>query len=284
MKKYIYAIPALLMMVLTGCNAEEGTEPGTDSTPGVVVYSYSPDASKKLNADNDITIRFATNSAAREISYLIEKEEAVQSYLASNGEEAYAAKVASEGTKITVSGAEQTDIDVTGLYGPYIISAVATNGTNHGKRSSVTFTGLDWSDVVNGTFYPEQSFLKTPVMCTLQVCTTDDTLFRLKDVFGEGYSMKIQLLDITGTDSEGKYTYARIPRCDTPYMITLSDGSKEQLWIQDVGYWQGSANWVTSNGYESGMYEDYSCFFMAAWMAGTRGCLAYNDNSCFIPD
>lgn len=284
MKKYIFAIPALLMMVLTGCSADEGTEPGTDSTPGVVVYSYTPDASKKLNADNDITIRFATNSAAREVSYLVEKEDDVQSYLASNGEEAYANKVASEGTKLTIDGAGQTDIDITGLYGPYVISAVATNGTNHGKRSSVVFTGLDWSDVVSGTYYPEQSFLKTPVMCTLQVCTTNDMLFRLKDVFGEGYSMKIQLIDKTGTDADGKYTYARIPRCDTPYMLTLSDGSKQQLWLQDVGYWQGNSAFVTDSGYESGMYTDYSCFFMAAWMAGTRGCVAYQDYSYFIPD
>lgn len=285
MKKFIYAIPAMLLMVLPGCKAEEGTEPGTDPTPGVVVYTYTPDEAKGLNPDNDITVRFATNSAARDVYYLVENQNSVQDFIKNNGEAAYVQKVVSEGTKFSVDGVAQTDIDLIDLHGPMLISAVASNGTT-GDRSSIFFQGLDWTPVKTGTFYPQQSFLNTPIQCDLEICTTDTTLYRLRDVFTEGYSMKIQLLpELTGKDADGEYTFARIPETQTPYTLRLKNQPDPvALWLQDIGYWQGNASFITSSGYESGMYKDKSCFFQIAWMAGSVGCLGYQTPSFFIPN
>ena len=37
-----------------------------------------------------------------------------------------------------------------------------------------------------------------------------------------------------------------------------------------IGYWQGDDSFITSAGYESGMYEDYSCFIYLQCHIGTN--------------
>lgn len=280
MKKYIYNLFAVLLATaaMTSCTAEEGTEPGNDVQPNVVMYSYT--VKKPYNEDNDVAIRLAFNNKVEAAYYLVEKATEKESRLTSMGEEGYMDYVVSNGTKVTDATGD-ADITITDLYGKYAITAVAVNGSQ--KASAATeFTGLEWSDVVVGTYYFDfggkiVGMESHPT--TLQVCTTDATLYRFKDVFGEGASMKIQLLpDYKATDDGGTYTYFRVPAVDTPFTY----GNYGTVGIRDIGYWQGSEAWITTNGYESGMYEDYNCFVYVQYYV-SAGNLGYGYDY-FVPN
>ena len=285
MKKYIFNLCALLMAAatITSCTEEVGTEPGNDSKPSVIIYQY--EVSRPYNADNDVALRFATNSKTESLYYLIEKSSEQESHVASMGETGYWDHVVSNGTKVDgISGEGCTDLTVTDLFGSYTITAVAVSG-NQKAAASTSFTGLDWNDVVKGTykFGASQNLIAmlglTSTPTTLQQCTTDATLYRFKDVFGTGYSMKIRLLpDYTATDADGEYTFFRVPRTDTPYEY----GNYGAVGVRDIGYWQGSDAWVTENGYESGMYADYFCFVYVQYFV-SAGNLGYGYDF-FIPE
>lgn len=283
MNKLIYSLVALPLTLLGACSADEGTEPGTDSYPAVTVYSYQP-SDPDLNPDNDVTVRFATNNAAREVYYLVEDAAQAKDFIEKNGEDAYVKRIIENGEKFSVEGATSTDVNLIDKHGEVMISAVASNG-NPGKRNYVTFLGLDWEDVIDGTFYIQQSFIPTQsTFATLQICTTDETLYRLNNAFGEGYAMKIQLLDAYGEDEDGKYRLFRIPEANTPFTFD-NRGTILPIWVEDIGYWQGNSSFVTDvTGYENGMYEDDSAFFRIVWMAGNAGYLSYTTPSFFIPN
>ena len=120
--------------------------------------------------------------------------------------------------------------------------------------------------------------------CALEICTTNNSLYRLRDVFGTGYSMKMQLLDVQGEDEDGVYTLFRVPASNTPWQVKLSSGAICDVFVEDIGYWQGNASFVTGvSGYENGFYEDGSAFFRLAWMADGVGCVSYTSPSFFIP-
>lgn len=285
MKKYIYNLFAVLLATaaMTSCTAEEGTEPGNDAQPNVVMYQYT--VKKPYNEDNDVALRLAFNNQVESAYYLAEKATEKEARLASLGEEGYMDYVVSNGVKVA-SVAEDANITITDLFGKYAITAVAVSGNQKASASS-EFTGLEWADVVSGTYY----FAVITAMTgesnptTLQVCTTNNTLYRFKDVFGEGSHMKIQLMpDYQGKSADGTYTYFRIPVTVTPYM----HATYGEVSVRDVGYWQGSEAWITTNGYESGMYEDYSCFIAAQYYCsgGSFG-YGYKGNTkleYFIPD
>lgn len=279
MKKYIYSLFAVLLATatMTSCTEEEGTVPGNDKDPNVVLYSYT--AKKPYNEDNDVTLRLAFNNAVESAYYLAEKASEKESRVASLGEVGYMDYVVSNGTKIA-DVASDADLTLTDMYGKYAITVVAVGG-NMKASASTEFTGLEWEDVVTGTYY---FAVKTSVTgksnpATLQVCTSDNTLYRLKDVFGKDAHMKIQLLpDYTAKDADGTYTYFRIPVTETPFTY----GNYGTVSVRDVGYWQGSSAWVTDNGYESGMYGNYKCFFMIQYYV-SAGSMGYG-KEYFIPN
>lgn len=277
MKKYIYSLFAVLLVTaaMTSCTVEEGTVPGNDKEPNVVLYSYT--VKKPYNEDNDIALRLAFNNQVESAYYLAEKASEKDSRVASMGEDGYMDYVVSNGTKIgEVTG--NTDLTLTDMYGKYAITIVAVNGAKKASAST-EFTGLEWNDVVTGTYYfgviPAVTGESTST--TLQICTTDNTLYRLKDVFGKDSHMKIQLLpDYTATDDDGTYTYFRIPATETPFT-----DAGTTIGVRDIGYWQGSTAWITDNGYESGMYEDYNCFFYIQYYAAkSKG----YKKEYFVPD
>ena len=262
MKRYIYGLFAATFVsaAMVSCSADEGTEPGNDSEPSVVIYQYA--AARPNNPDNDIVLRFAANSQTTEAYYLVEKTSDKESRVSSLGEEGYNDYVVSNGTKIDgIAGASDADVTIKDLYGAYTITAVAVGGGKK-KASESTFTGLEWIDVVAGTytFGASKNLIAalglTSTKTVLQKCTTDDNLYRFKDVFGTGYSLKINLIDYQGSDGDGTYRFFRVPVAETPFTY----GSYGAVGLRDVGYWQGSDAWVTDNGYESGMYSDYNCF------------------------
>ena len=285
MRKYINKLFAVVLATatITSCTVEEGTVPGNDKEPNVVVYSYT--AKKPYNEDNDVTLRLAFNNKVESAYYLAEKASEKESKVATMGEEGYMDYVVSNGTKIN-EVASNTDLTLTDMYGKYAITVVAVNGNK--KASAVTeFTGLEWEDVVTGTyrFGVIPSVTGESRATTLQVCTTDNTLYRFKDVFGQDSHMKFQLLpDYTGTDADGAYTYFRVPATDTPFTYS----SYGTVSVRDIGYWQGNSAWITDNGYESGMYEDYTCYIAVQYYCsgGNLG-YGYTGNTkleLFIPD
>ena len=285
MRKYINKLFAVVLATatITSCTVEEGTVPGNDKDPNVVVYSYT--AKKPYNEDNDVLLRLAFNSKVEEAYYLAEKATEKESKVASMGEEGYMDYVVSNGTKVADVTTE-ADLAITDLYGKYAITVVAVSGAK--KASAVAeFTGLEWADVINGTYYfgVKPDVTGESRATTLQVCTTDNTLYRFKDVFGKDSHMKFQLLpDYTGTDADGAYTYFRVPATDTPFTYS----NYGTVSVRDIGYWQGNTAWITDNGYESGMYEDYTCYIAVQYYCsgGSLG-YGYTGNTkleLFIPD
>lgn len=258
---------------MISCTVEEGTVPGSDSKPSVVIYQYA--TKRPNNPDNDVALRFATNNKTEETYYLIEKTEEKKAHLASMGEAGYMDYVVSNGTKIDgASGEANVDVVFTDLYGTYAITAVALGGG--AKAASETqFTGLDWTDVTTGTYHfaavanVNNALGLTSVPTTLQICTTDNTLYRFKDVFGAGYSMKLNLINYSGEDADGKYQFFRVPATETSFTY----GQHGTISVRDIGYWQGNDAFVTDNGYESGMYANYDCFIYIQYFvaAGNLG-------------
>jgi hypothetical protein len=274
MKKYIYklGIALIAMTTIASCSEEEGTNPGNDSKPAVTVYQYKP--SRPYNSDNDITIRFATNNKTTEAYYLAEKSTDREARITSIGEEAYADYVIANGTKLNdVDGESNVDVTLTDMYGEYTITAVAVGGGVKASAKAI-FVGLDWTTVATGTY--QFSVIGARVSgvasnpAVLQVCTTDDKLYRFKDVFGSGYHLKINLINLTGTDADGEYRFFRVPVAETPFTY----GNYGAVSVRDVGYWQGNDGFVTEGGYESGMYADYNCFILIQWFGSSS--IGYN--------
>jgi len=284
MKKYIImSLAAALTFCFTSCKEDNGTEPGTDSQPAATIYTYEPSA--PLNPDNDVNIRFVCNSKTSEAYYLVEKTTEKEARKMS--EAAYADFVVANGTKLQLtedkhSGGKVSEVTVAGLLGDYTITAVAANG---GTKTSATktFRGLMWEDVAKGTYMYSNANVQflmgeiTSRPTTLQICTTDETLYRFKDAFGEGMHMKINLLpDLVGEDEGGVYTFFRVK----DQMISEFQGNK--VYVRDLGYWQGDDKYVTEYGFESGMYEDYSCFiYIQCHIGSTNYGYGYD---YFIPD
>ena len=277
------SLAAALTFCFTSCKEDNGTEPGTDSQPAATIYTYEPSA--PLNPDNDVNIRFVCNSKTSEAYYLVEKTAEKEAHKMS--EAAYADFVVANGTKLQLtedkhSGGKVSEVTVAGLLGDYTITAVAANG---GTKTSATktFRGLMWEDVVKGTYMYSNANVQflmgeiTSRPTTLQICTTDETLYRFKDAFGEGMHMKINLLpDLVGEDEGGVYTFFRVK----DQMISEFQGNK--VYVRDIGYWQGDDKYVTEYDFESGMYEDYSCFiYIQCHIGSTSYGYGYD---YFIPD
>lgn len=277
------SLAAALTFCFTSCKEDNGTEPGTDSQPAATIYTYEPSA--PLNPDNDVNIRFVCNSKTSEAYYLVEKTTEKEAHKMS--EAAYADFVVANGTKLQLtedkhSGGKVSEVTVAGLLGDYTITAVAANG---GTKTSATktFRGLMWEDVVKGTYMYSNANVQflmgeiTSRPTTLQICTTDETLYRFKDAFGEGMHMKINLLpDLVGEDEGGVYTFFRVK----DQVISEFKGNK--VYVRDIGYWQGDDKYVTDHGFESGMYEDYSCFiYIQCHIGSTSYGYGYD---YFIPD
>lgn len=242
--KYILMLAAAPM--LWACSADMGSEPGTDPDPAVTLYSYAP--AGDYNPDNDITVRFVTNNKVTSVKYLLAPSADVKDL--SEGQ--LLSKVESEGKTVeNLGGNSYADVTLTDIHGDYVIAAVA-NGSSIGNR--ISFTGLSWETLKEGTFILNNDNI--PVESTeaaLEICTTDPKLYRIRDAFGKGYSLKLDLLNVTGTDEDGKYTLFRVKKQPTPWTF----GNYGQIFVYDVGYWQSNESFVTSEtNYANFLYED----------------------------
>ncbi len=275
--KYLLMLAAAPM--LWACSADQGSEPGSDSNPAVTVYCYEP-TTPDLNPDNDAIVRFVTNNKATSVKYLVLPTEAVTALVNNGGDKALLDKVEAEGIKIDSLGANSyADVTIKGLHGDYTIASVA-NGTSLGNK--VTFFGLDWNLVKEGTFYygaiGSNIAPAAQVEAALEVCTTDPTLYHIKDAFGEGTALRMYMLDTVGYDDDGAYTMFRVYPKVTPFTY----GNYGWVSVRDVASWQNNTAYATDPDYCCGMYEDGNTFFCLQWYvsAGSLG-LAY---SFFVPN
>lgn len=266
---------------MTSCSEEEGTNPGGDSKPVVTIYQY--EASGDYDADSDVALRLAANSATDAVYYIAETTDDFNAKMTELGEEGYKNHVVSDGTKVEdLSGAGDQDVVVTGLKGAYTIAVVAVNGGTK-TLSTTTFVGQNWITKAVGTYYfgiLGSLGLEEATGIELQQLATNETAWRFKNLYGKGYSLNITLLpDYTSEDEDGIYTFFRIPSQG----IGLTYGSYGEINVRDVGYWQGDDAYVTDYGYECGMYEDYSCFIIGQFFVAA-GSLGYNAYDYFVPD
>lgn len=151
MKKYIYSLIMVLLVTatMTSCAEDEGTNPGNDSNPHVVLYQYEPGGS--YNADNDVILRIAANNKTTEVYYLAELATEKESHVASMGDSGYMDHIIQNGTKVEgFSNTLNVDVVLTGMVGEYIITVVAVNG-NTKTATETSFVGLRWDPIGIGS-------------------------------------------------------------------------------------------------------------------------------------
>ncbi|HIY47403.1 MAG TPA: hypothetical protein IAA35_05115 [Candidatus Alistipes faecigallinarum] len=283
LKKYFYSVLAVAgLATLAGCSADEGTDPGSDSAPAITMYTYTP--SSEYNADEDLMIRIAPNNRVAEIYYKSELTTAVQEYIAANGESAYADQVVASGTKL--EGGTTQDVVLTQLLGNYTITVVGVASNGRKAMASAVFQGLTWSPVVNGTvtYGTLGDVGLTPAPAVLEKCDIDETLYRVKDMYGEGHHLKFTVLAQGGTASDGSgFKYCRITNQSTG----LSYGDYGIISVQDIGYWQGNDSFVLGGGFEnyfyvSGPRENQLSFTLYYYVSA--GFLGYQKADVFVPN
>lgn len=273
------AVSAALMAA--ACTAEESTIGSVDTTPGVTVYTYAPGS--EYNADNDIRVRIVPNKCTDELYFAVFSDEKYKA-LAESSAEAVAAAIKENGKKLEATAVKDTV--VTGLFGLNHLAAVAVGGGSS-KVSEAEFVGVTWLDVVTGKYSAKlyAAFgLEQSLPTTLQVADNDENRFRFKDVFGEGSHLEIyNYPDYSVEDEEGDtYTIFRVPTQTTPFVY----GTYGAVGVRDIGYWQGNPAFVFEGGFESGMYEDHSCFIYVQYFVtledGSTGNLGYGVDY-FVP-
>lgn len=269
-------------MLLAACSEKLGTEPGNDPTPKATIYQYAP--GEGYNSDEDVVVRFVSNGKVEKLCYLVEPADEKESFINENGEAEYAKKVLSEGLEVPSAELKSYNDTLTGLAGTYAVTAAAVSGGETILSESI-FYGLSWTTLSSGTytFAVLSDMGLAPAQTEFQVCDTDPNLYRFKDVFKPGYSLKIVALpEYTNTDDYGTYTFCRVPVQDTGFTY----GDYGAIGVRDIGYWQGDASYVTDGGFESCYYTDgpekgnlYICvqYYVSA------GNLGYDYDS-YVPD
>lgn len=271
--KYMLIFAAAPM--LWACSADEGTMPGSDSNPVVTLYSYAPTA-EGTNPDNDVLVRFATNSQVTSVKYLLVPSADALALIENGGRKALLDKVESEGTVVENLGANgNADIMLTEITGSYTIAAVANGAT---LSNLVDFTGLSWTTLHEGVydfnknevFGANAPYLDVPesTEVTLDICDNDKNLYRLNNIFGEGTSLKLDMLDLGGEDELGKFRLFRVKQTLTPYAF----GSNGLMSVRDIGYWQNNEAFVTGGGYENYLYENGYIDVCLQWNVPAGNC------------
>lgn len=287
MKKNIillFAVVAAFSAV--SCTVQEGTLPGFDLYPHVVMTLSTPDATV-YDTDCDVAVRVAANDATSEVYYFVEPTAVKEARNLPEAE--YANFVISNGQKLNVTasefdGALIANLVAQGLSGDNTLSAVAVGG-GETFIASKTFFGVKWNTIATGSY----TFVKEAIAsraggatipATLQQRDDQPDTFRFKDLYGVGRSLMFYLLPgYEAEDAYGHYIYARVD----PQETGLTYGSYGGISVRDVGYWQGDDSWVTEGGYESCFYDNsYLCYMMVQYYV-SAGSLGYGYDK-FIPD
>ena len=223
MRKYIFGMMAAFAAVLmTSCSADEGTEPGGDTKAYVQTNTYN--VAPPLDADADFLVRVSTNSAVKGAYILLEKHDDYSKHIAEMGKDAYNDYVVKNGGVVKgVAGRSEVDTTFYGLKGEYMATVVAVGNNGQAQAAdSVSFTGIAWNKVCDGTFTfgPEaqQLFGLTSVVTELDQDADDTAQYRIKNVFGTGYNIKFRRYSLTYKDEEdGEYKVCLVPGQATPF-------------------------------------------------------------------
>lgn len=259
MKKVLYSLFAAIvsLTMTTSCSEDEGNNPGSDSQPKATIFKY--DAELPNNPDNDVRVRFGCNAQVKDLYYAAipaaesEKmsEDALADYIMSKGQ-----KVTTEADNYT--GGSNYETTIKDLFGDYVIAALAVNGSQK-TVSKTNFTGLIWKDVCNGTYYINEKIAPAIGMesadATLQKCENVENVYRFKDVFAPGYSIKFTITGIQDADQYGNFTTLNVAQTVTPF----SYGSYGTVYCRDVATWQGNDSYTSSN-----QFYDYNEIYI--WM------------------
>lgn len=281
MKKHIEKLVLTLfaLLVFTACSDEQGTTVGSDSKPKVTLYKY--DAAPPADPDNDITLRVAANSKTESAYYLVEEKSVKEARGMSDAE--YAEYVVANGTQITgINGDSFVDVPLSGLFGEKVISVVAVGGGAK-NLSSLDFNGLSWSEVVSGTFvfgsYSRRAMTGCPESkdVTLLVCTTNPNLYKIKDLYGAGYSLKFTKNGATDVESGETVEFVRVSTTYTPYVYNNS-----QVYLRDMGYGYNNDAYATHLSYGCYIYPDNYVYFTFRY-ANSTGNITW-DNDYFEPN
>lgn len=279
-KIFALALSAFTAALFVACSADDGgATPGGDSQPVATMYSYA--TTLPYNADNDVQVRVAVNNQVNAVYLFAEKTETYDENFAALGEAGYKDYVIEHGTKLDELNDQYVDSIFTGLFGEWTISAVAVGKNNTKNMFKTTFLGLDWEDITDGIYnfgILNSRFNLASHPTTLQVCTTDSTLLRFKDVYAEGYSLKFVVTEDTNVDEFGyEYNYCRV----APQQTAYSYGSYGAIYVRDIAYWQGGDDWIFD--YPCLIYlDDYYAKFMLQHYV-SAGSLGYNAFDVFTP-
>lgn len=295
MKKYIImSLAVLLTFSFTSCKEDSGTEPGNDNKAVATIYKYEPKS--PYNPDNDVVVRMVGNNKVNEIYYFAETKADFDANMLELGESGYIEYVMANGSKGEIIEDTKSELGVvtvekvfTNLIGENIISAVSVSASGK-SLNTTTFVGLEWEDVTDGYYQFGSGSKLTSVSglegveTTLQHCTTagKENMYRLVNVFGDGYHMKFTIMPETEEETEdGLAWYCRVPIQPTSW----SYGQHGTLFVRDIAYWQGSDSFATDADYGCYMYEDGYTFFPLQYSvsAGNVGYTYYGICDTFIP-
>lgn len=226
-------------------DTQEGTEPGGDSQPNVVVFQQTAD--EEYDADMTTKLRLAVNSATEAVYVLTESAADYAAHY--KDDESYAEYVVGNGTEVAIPDDMTVDYHVS-CGGLNYITAVAVKGNTRKMAPSVTFTGYTYSQV-EGT---EDYVFTDPwgLVCDAQlvVCNEIPTNYRLKGVslskFGdETFNIDMSVYTDKNGDavkSDAGETYLRVLAQETPYTY----GSYGVVAIRDIAEWQADVSFVES--------------------------------------
>lgn len=271
MKKYILGLMSLMVLALASCSKEEGVVPGGDSNPCVTLYQLP--VSMPLSADNDACIRVCANSKVSEVYYKMYTEAEYESV---QGDPALGEQIKSSGTKVElgvdkVYGGNDGEFLIKNIMGKVVIAVAGVSGSNI-SVATTEFKGLIWSDICEGSYMFAASFaslndwFKTPRTAILQKCENDPGLYRIKDLFGEGYGHKFYATGIMDEDKDGdEFEYVYFPGSPTPF----SYGNYGQISARDVFSWQGgNETYLVDMMYPDGYLVIWSQYYVAAGSLG----------------
>ena len=249
MRKYIYSILTVAMSLFTfsSCSYDDGVERGGDKDMKITLYEYS--VSAPLSVDNDLHLRVCGNNLVQEVYYKVFSETDYSQL----SESAIVDKTKSEGTKAELAedpqnGGYVADFVVKDMVNACRIAIVGVNGNNY-SFASTEFFGLQYEDICKGkykfaSFYEKSIGGVAPAEVVLQKCTNKEGLYRFKDLYGTGCSLKFYLTGETAKDKDGNvYKEIYSPSNDTPY----SYDSYGQVFTRD---------YYTLNGSNIGAFYD----------------------------
>ena len=285
MKKYIYGLLAVLSVAaISACGEKEGSEPGNDSNPFILVNSC--ELGESYDPDCDVAVRFAVNDVTSSVYFLSEKTSDYELRLKSLGESGYAEYVKTNGTQLSTSvatgptGDSIYETTLTSLYGDYTIVGVAFGKGSEYDLNATTFTGVLWNDVVAGTYRLMDNTNVIGAMgwggrtkaTTLQVSSIDSKKFRFKDLYGKNAHLYFTLNGNEGKDDDGHVRNFSM----TAHSTSAQFGKYGTLMIRDVATWQGDAGYESDNC----LYDDNTVYAYVEYYV-TAGRVAYGYDAFF---